>query len=300
MNKALISTVVCCCKKCRRLLALQKVQKCSRIGESGSGPCSWKRDAECKERFSNLKYMGAQNFYMCKVQTDFTINSTFKRNTTRFLNHSCDLSQITLIFSLVLLIHARHILNKEGQKQYMYITLVCPAHDYKGFTVSTVGEEMQYNARLTKDEGFLLKLSNGLDAITIKKIVEEKSMVSGTNGRQYETIVFQHFAQPSMEQETLEWHVLLQAQSCHWTIITSTGSHQLPLYGGVPGLIAKNGRIDSIFVPLNLTISIRSRAYVLGKLVKPKFYRTIRCQVTLHGSQLGKPVNLQICRNCLT
>lgn len=31
-------------------------------------------------------------------------------------------------------------------------TLVYPAHDYKGFTVSTVGEEMQYNPRLTKDE----------------------------------------------------------------------------------------------------------------------------------------------------
>lgn len=31
-------------------------------------------------------------------------------------------------------------------------TLVYPAHDYKGFTVSTVGEEMQYNSRLTKDE----------------------------------------------------------------------------------------------------------------------------------------------------
>ncbi|XP_008778634.2 persulfide dioxygenase ETHE1 homolog, mitochondrial-like isoform X2 [Phoenix dactylifera] len=31
-------------------------------------------------------------------------------------------------------------------------TLVYPAHDYKGFTVSTVGEEMLYNPRLTKDE----------------------------------------------------------------------------------------------------------------------------------------------------
>ncbi|KAK0599843.1 hypothetical protein LWI29_009148 [Acer saccharum] len=31
-------------------------------------------------------------------------------------------------------------------------TLIYPAHDYKGFTVSTVGEEMQYNPRLTKDE----------------------------------------------------------------------------------------------------------------------------------------------------
>ncbi|GAB2284267.1 Polypeptide N-acetylgalactosaminyltransferase 3 [Dionaea muscipula] len=31
-------------------------------------------------------------------------------------------------------------------------TLIYPAHDYKGFTVSTIEEEMQYNPRLTKDE----------------------------------------------------------------------------------------------------------------------------------------------------
>ncbi|GMJ05361.1 glyoxalase II 3, GLYOXALASE 2-3, ETHYLMALONIC ENCEPHALOPATHY PROTEIN1, ETHE1-LIKE [Hibiscus trionum] len=31
-------------------------------------------------------------------------------------------------------------------------TLLYPAHDYKGFTVTTVGEEMQYNPRLTKNE----------------------------------------------------------------------------------------------------------------------------------------------------
>nr|GEV57522.1 persulfide dioxygenase ETHE1 homolog, mitochondrial [Tanacetum cinerariifolium] len=31
-------------------------------------------------------------------------------------------------------------------------TFIYPAHDYKGFTVSTVGEEMLYNPRLTKDQ----------------------------------------------------------------------------------------------------------------------------------------------------
>ncbi|XP_021894991.1 persulfide dioxygenase ETHE1 homolog, mitochondrial [Carica papaya] len=40
-------------------------------------------------------------------------------------------------------------------------TLVYPAHDYKGFTVSTVGEERQYNPRLTKDkEGFKAIMEN--------------------------------------------------------------------------------------------------------------------------------------------
>uniref|UniRef100_A0A164ZTR1 persulfide dioxygenase n=1 Tax=Daucus carota subsp. sativus TaxID=79200 RepID=A0A164ZTR1_DAUCS len=42
-------------------------------------------------------------------------------------------------------------------------TLVCPAHDYKGFTVSTVGEEMQYNARLTKDEETFKKIMENLN-----------------------------------------------------------------------------------------------------------------------------------------
>ncbi|KAL9691635.1 hypothetical protein QQ045_012060 [Rhodiola kirilowii] len=31
-------------------------------------------------------------------------------------------------------------------------TFLYPAHDYRGFTVTTVGEEMQHNPRLTKDE----------------------------------------------------------------------------------------------------------------------------------------------------
>jgi len=40
-------------------------------------------------------------------------------------------------------------------------TLLYPAHDYKGFTVSTVEEEVAYNARLTKDkETFKTIMSN--------------------------------------------------------------------------------------------------------------------------------------------
>ncbi|KAL0696537.1 hypothetical protein Bca4012_063717 [Brassica carinata] len=40
-------------------------------------------------------------------------------------------------------------------------TLIYPAHDYKGYEVSTVGEEMQHNPRLTKDkETFKSIMSN--------------------------------------------------------------------------------------------------------------------------------------------
>nr|KJB80139.1 hypothetical protein B456_013G082600 [Gossypium raimondii] len=38
-------------------------------------------------------------------------------------------------------------------------TLLYPAHDYKGFSVTTVGEEMLYNPRLTKDKVFFLEPS---------------------------------------------------------------------------------------------------------------------------------------------
>ncbi|XP_042507002.1 uncharacterized protein LOC122083311 [Macadamia integrifolia] len=67
---------------------------------------------------------------------------------------------------------------------------------------------------------------------------------------------------------------------------------QVPMYGGVSNVNGGKQDQTSLAVPLNLTFLVRSRAYVLGKLVKPKFYRSIRCAVTLHGSLLGKPLPL--------
>lgn len=42
-------------------------------------------------------------------------------------------------------------------------TFVYPAHDYKGFTASTVGEEKLYNPRLTKDEETFEKIMENLN-----------------------------------------------------------------------------------------------------------------------------------------
>uniref|UniRef100_A0A162AA92 Histone-lysine N-methyltransferase n=1 Tax=Daucus carota subsp. sativus TaxID=79200 RepID=A0A162AA92_DAUCS len=47
-------------------------------------------DAMCEQRFWDMKHMGTQNFYVCEVQRNFTIDATFKGNSSRFLNHSCD------------------------------------------------------------------------------------------------------------------------------------------------------------------------------------------------------------------
>ncbi|GLT49595.1 hypothetical protein SLA2020_231430 [Shorea laevis] len=47
-------------------------------------------DALCTQRLWDMKYLGVNNFYMCEIRKDFTIDATFKGNLSRFLNHSCD------------------------------------------------------------------------------------------------------------------------------------------------------------------------------------------------------------------
>ncbi|KAE8681136.1 Persulfide dioxygenase ETHE1 [Hibiscus syriacus] len=49
-------------------------------------------------------------------------------------------------------------------------TLLYPAHDYKGFTVTTVGEEMVYNPRLTKDEETFRSIMQNLNLAYPKMI----------------------------------------------------------------------------------------------------------------------------------
>lgn len=52
-------------------------------------------------------------------------------------------------------------------------TLVYPGHDYKGQTVSTIGEEKKYNPRFAdRDRASFIKLMNGLNLPDPKKIAE--------------------------------------------------------------------------------------------------------------------------------
>lgn len=75
-------------------------------------------------------------------------------------------------------------------------------------------------------------------------------------------------------------------------IVAQVLGNQLPMYGGVSPFNAAIGHLKNVIVPVNLTFVMRSRAYILGRLVKPKFYRHVLCQVTLRGNHLGKHVNL--------
>ncbi|CAL1398147.1 unnamed protein product [Linum trigynum] len=76
------------------------------------------------------------------------------------------------------------------------------------------------------------------------------------------------------------------------TVVTVVKAHQVPMYGGVPVLANAYTNMGRVAVPLNLTFTVRSRAYILGRLVKSKFYTKVRCRLTLHGNHLGTPHNL--------
>ncbi|GAA0164930.1 hypothetical protein Leryth_008231 [Lithospermum erythrorhizon] len=66
----------------------------------------------------------------------------------------------------------------------------------------------------------------------------------------------------------------------------------IPLYGGGASLSSKDGKLTAP-VGLTLSFTIRVRAYVLGKLVKTKFYKRIQCQVLLDPKKMNKALSLK-------
>lgn len=83
-----------------------------------------------------------------------------------------------------------------------------------------------------------------------------------------------------------------QSRKSQRTVATVVLAYQVPLYGGISALGGVKGHYDNMVVPLNLTFVMRSRADILGKLVKSKFHKSIRCPLILRGNRLGKPQNL--------
>ncbi|KGN43297.1 uncharacterized protein LOC101215215 [Cucumis sativus] len=74
-------------------------------------------------------------------------------------------------------------------------------------------------------------------------------------------------------------------------VVTSVAGHQVPLYGGISAIGNwRDQRQDGagVEVSLNLTVAVRSRAYILGRLVKSTFHTTITCPITLSTNKLGK------------
>lgn len=68
--------------------------------------------------------------------------------------------------------------------------------------------------------------------------------------------------------------------------------NSFPLYGGGSDLTTKNGKPASP-VPLSLKFRVKATAYVLGKLVKPKFSKGIQCSLVLDPVKMNSPISLK-------
>lgn len=73
--------------------------------------------------------------------------------------------------------------------------------------------------------------------------------------------------------------------------VTLRGSYK-PLYGASSGLSSKDGQLITP-ATLNLSFMVRARAYVLGELVKPKFYKRVHCSVILDPKKMNVAISMK-------
>ncbi|XP_021898672.1 uncharacterized protein LOC110815276 [Carica papaya] len=83
-----------------------------------------------------------------------------------------------------------------------------------------------------------------------------------------------------------------QSRKGHRSVAVNVMGNKIPLYGSGAGLSSSTGT-TALPVPLKLSFVVRSRAYVLGKLVKPKFYKRIECDITFDPKKLNVPISLK-------
>uniref|UniRef100_A0A5B7BL83 Late embryogenesis abundant protein LEA-2 subgroup domain-containing protein n=1 Tax=Davidia involucrata TaxID=16924 RepID=A0A5B7BL83_DAVIN len=83
-----------------------------------------------------------------------------------------------------------------------------------------------------------------------------------------------------------------QSRKSERTITVILEGTIIPLYGGGADLSSKDGSATAP-VPLTLNFTIRARAYVLGKLVKPKFYRRVQCSVVMDPKKMNVAISLK-------
>ncbi|KAK9135964.1 hypothetical protein Syun_015294 [Stephania yunnanensis] len=85
-----------------------------------------------------------------------------------------------------------------------------------------------------------------------------------------------------------------QSRKSQRTVTIVVEGNKIPLYGSGAALSTPTGTTN-LPVPLELNFIVRSKAYVLGKLVKPRFYKTIGCSMVLDPKKLNAPTVLKNC-----
>lgn len=102
------------------------------------------------------------------------------------------------------------------------------------------------------------------------------------------TPVLLNYYQQTIASGSMEY--FYQSRKSQRELEVAVASTELPVYGGGAGLSSRSGS-----PPVNLTINftVRSRAFVLGRLVQPKFYNHVECALVLDQTRLGAPVSLK-------
>ncbi|CAH9069364.1 unnamed protein product [Cuscuta europaea] len=83
-----------------------------------------------------------------------------------------------------------------------------------------------------------------------------------------------------------------QSRKSQRTVTVTLRGNGIPLYGGGADLTSNDGK-PTVPVPLTLRFKVRARAYVLGQLVKPKFYRRVQCSVVLDPKKMNVAIKLR-------
>ncbi|KAK6130892.1 hypothetical protein DH2020_035367 [Rehmannia glutinosa] len=83
-----------------------------------------------------------------------------------------------------------------------------------------------------------------------------------------------------------------QSRKSQRNVVVSVIGDKIPLYGSGASLSTPMG-MTTTPVPLKLDFTVRSRAYVLGHLVKPKFYKKIECSIVFDPKKMNAPISLK-------
>ncbi|KAD6795862.1 hypothetical protein E3N88_06758 [Mikania micrantha] len=83
-----------------------------------------------------------------------------------------------------------------------------------------------------------------------------------------------------------------QSRKGHRLVSVNLQGRGVPLYGGGVNWNTMDGKLIAP-VPLNLNFTVKAKAYVLGKLVKPKFHRKVSCAIVYKPTKVNVPISLK-------
>ncbi|KAK1422035.1 hypothetical protein QVD17_24877 [Tagetes erecta] len=83
-----------------------------------------------------------------------------------------------------------------------------------------------------------------------------------------------------------------QSRKGHRVVSVNIHGRGVPLYGGGVDWSTMDGKVTAP-VPLNLNLTVKAKAYVLGKLVKPKFHRKVSCAIVYKPTKVNVPISLK-------